>query len=151
MSNGDDSYSQLLFFTLPFSAELGPLLETNWWMLFRICKTASARKITRRNSISCCIWKIWRYGKKTRVLSDSREISHLFASVSAFSLTCIRSCFVLQHLCATQKFNDDRASFTRSGEYLVLEIPHLAESRPSLMAGDRLYACEIGAKDKKGR
>ena len=44
---------------------------------------------------------------------------------------------------AIKKFDRDRACFTRQGDYLVLEIPNLAESRPSLIVGDKLIASEI--------
>lgn len=38
-----------------------------------------------------------------------------------------------------RKFNMSDAIFHKNGEYLALKIPGLAEKRPSLMKGDRIY------------
>ncbi|XP_065212041.1 probable RNA helicase armi [Planococcus citri] len=43
---------------------------------------------------------------------------------------------------AIKKYDRERVCFDRRGEYLSLEIPNLAESRPSLVIGDKLIASD---------
>lgn len=52
---------------------------------------------------------------------------------------------------AIKKYDRDRASFDRKGEYLSLEIPNLAESRPSLVIGDKLIASDPAVFKKNGK
>ncbi|XP_019853676.1 PREDICTED: putative helicase MOV-10 [Amphimedon queenslandica] len=47
-----------------------------------------------------------------------------------------------------QEFDIPMASMIQRGQYLTLEVPGLAEGRPSLLVGDIVIACEPG-RDKK--
>lgn len=52
---------------------------------------------------------------------------------------------------AIKKYDKERTCFERQGEYLVLQIPNLAESRPSLVVGDKLVATVPTGFGKDGK